>query len=248
MRLVGLFLFLSCASVAAAQESGADPDERARLAFENGRRLYDAGEFEQAEREFETAYRITGRIELLYNIYLARRDGGRLPQAAEALREFVERRELGPDSPEARRLAALERSIAEGGTGEEEPQPESGGESAAPPPARSGGDGGGLVIGGAVLLGVGGVAVISSIVTGAMSLSDQATLANECVDRVCDPELEEVHARAGALAIATDVLWIGGAVLAAGGAALLVVGVTSSPSGSAELRFGPGSIAVRGVF
>lgn len=105
-----LFVALSTPSAAAAQ----DGDDEARRHFRLAEAHYANGSFEEAAREFEEAYRLSQRPQLLYNLYLAYRDAADLERAADALRRYLA---LVPDAEGASmlrgRLAALERTIAE---------------------------------------------------------------------------------------------------------------------------------------
>jgi hypothetical protein len=60
-------------------------DQQARVHFRAGRGLYDAGRFEQAAQEFEQAYQLSQRPELLFNAYVAFRDANDLGGAVRSL-------------------------------------------------------------------------------------------------------------------------------------------------------------------
>jgi len=87
-------------------------DLRARGHFRLGRELYDQGRFAEAAKEFEVAYGLSGRGQLLYNVYLAYRDAQDTSNAARALRGYLA---AVPDAPErehlSARLKALEAQI-----------------------------------------------------------------------------------------------------------------------------------------
>lgn len=119
---VGLALLcFSLAAPAAAQEAEAGESE-ARLHFRVGRAYHDSGRFIEAAHEFEEAYRLSPeRPELLYNIFVAYRDGGQMRPAADALRNYLERVENVENRDQlGARLAAMERVIARQGTGSDE--------------------------------------------------------------------------------------------------------------------------------
>ncbi len=95
--------------------AGGDEEERAMRLFRAGQALYEAGEFVRAAEAFEEAYRIASRPLLLFNAYVAWRDGGRFERAASALRAYLETtpsNEAGRGALE-RRLSRLEARIAE---------------------------------------------------------------------------------------------------------------------------------------
>src|SRR4051794_20172946 len=53
-------------------------DMEARQHFMIGKTLYDAGRFQQAAEEFDSAYQLSKRPQLLYNVYVAHREAGNL--------------------------------------------------------------------------------------------------------------------------------------------------------------------------
>jgi tetratricopeptide (TPR) repeat protein len=99
----------------AAGAISADAEEKARAHFRLGRAHYDNGDFAQAAVEFESAYRISQRAALLYNIYLAYRDASDTRHAAEALRKYLQLEQKVENRGQLEsRLAALDRSLADG--------------------------------------------------------------------------------------------------------------------------------------
>ena len=125
-------------------------DARARQHFTAGSTLYDAGRFGLAAEEFLEAHRLSGRPQLLYNIYVAHRDAHQLVQAAAALRQYLE------ESPPAladrvnleARLRSLDEAIAAGGQAAapagdgDVSRPAAGGVSSPPDPSGGGPSGG----------------------------------------------------------------------------------------------------------
>jgi tetratricopeptide (TPR) repeat protein len=110
------WLFVSAVnSTAHAQSEPSEADEeQARAHFRLGRAHYDNGEFSDAAGEFESAYRISKRPALLYNLYLAYRDANDLPHAADALRHYLElEKKIENRGQLEARLAALDRSLAQ---------------------------------------------------------------------------------------------------------------------------------------
>jgi hypothetical protein len=109
--------------VVRAQEAGPAPAtsptdvQEAREAFQVAVSLYAAGRYAEAAREFERSYSLSHEGGLLRNLYLARRDAGDVPGAAEALRAYLAAG--APDTTEddrrmlEHRLAALDRAIEE---------------------------------------------------------------------------------------------------------------------------------------
>lgn len=103
------------ASVASAQTSGAAPDREAeaRAHFRLSQSHYELGHFAEAAAELEQAYALSPRADLLYNLYVARRDAGQLAAAASALRQYLDEGEDIENAALLRhRLAALEAQLA----------------------------------------------------------------------------------------------------------------------------------------
>lgn len=108
----------------APKETPAEVDARARATFEAGRHAYDQGAFAEALRHYETAYLLSKRPELLFNIGRAADSNGQVERAESAYaaylevlpsaenRKFVEARlEVLRASPGAKQVAN-ERAVA----------------------------------------------------------------------------------------------------------------------------------------
>lgn len=208
-------------SGAAAQD--APDDTEARRAFRVAEAHYDNGEFEEAAAGFEEAYRLSGRPQLLYNLYLAYRDAQDTPRAIEALARYLERVPDAPLHDQLRaRLERMRAAVAEEGdpvAAQPEPQP--------PPDDRidEAGSGTSLPIPALVVAGAGALLLAGGAVTGVMTASKQSELEEGCPTRMgCDPALEDTRDSGEALALVTDVLLVTGIAAVAVGATLLVLG------------------------
>jgi len=178
-----LTLVLLAASAASAQT--ADQDERARVHFESGRAYFEEGAYERALQEFETAYELSPRTVMLFNLGTTYERLGRLEEAAESFERYL--REGSDIQPQQRtllerRVANLRRRIAqrEAGEPEDEPIVEDGGGGEAEPAPSSGGGGDGLIIGAAVALGVAGAGFVLTGVLGALALSAESSVQDGC--------------------------------------------------------------------
>lgn len=107
---------------------------------------------------------------------------------------------------------------------------------------------------GFIAAGVGGAALVGGVVTGLMAKSKDKKATDACADKVCPTSAEKDFDSASSLATVTNVLFIGGGVLAAAGVGLIIVGGKSSaenpkPASAPRLRLTPvaGSDGV-GVF
>jgi tetratricopeptide (TPR) repeat protein len=105
MYAVAISIVLSAAASASAQESPLD--ERARLHFASGASYFDAGNYERALEEFQTAFDLSQRADLLYNIYLSHERLGNLAEAIANLERYLAGVEM-----DAERRAVLEQRLA----------------------------------------------------------------------------------------------------------------------------------------
>src|SRR5689334_23248564 len=110
-RAAVLAVALSWAGVAAAQAPTGD-DAAARTHFATGASAFDSGRYEVALSEFQAAYELSHRAELLYNIGLCQ---DRLRQDRAALSSFERFLAERPDTPHRAevepRIAALRAAI-----------------------------------------------------------------------------------------------------------------------------------------
>lgn len=89
-------------------------EDTARSHFRVGQLMYGEGRFEEAAAEFDRAYALSGRSALLYNAYLAHRDAGRLREATERLRGYLQATVDAPNREALeQRLSAMEETLAE---------------------------------------------------------------------------------------------------------------------------------------
>ncbi len=179
---------------AAAQETnavdGAAPvgpseagDERARVHHASGTAYYESGAYDDALREWEQAYQLSPRPELLYNFYLAHRGLGNLEEARSALRRYLDSGiEIDNRETLEQRVENLDRQIAARDAQESEPGEESAPSTApsAPEPEMEEDAGGGVspvAIAGFVGAGI-GLAMATTF--GIMTLNEDARLAMVC--------------------------------------------------------------------
>jgi hypothetical protein len=79
-------------------QADSSSDAEARRRFEEGRRLYEAGQFAEAAQAFRRAYVLSPRYQLLYNIGQAELRAGRDAQALEAFEGFLRQAPAGDPS------------------------------------------------------------------------------------------------------------------------------------------------------
>lgn len=244
---LALALVASAVGVARAQEPTGD-DDAARLHFRVGQAQYDAGQYAAAAAEFEQAYALSHRAELFYNVYVSYREIGDLDRASAALRQYLA---TNPDATNAAqlrvRLEAMERQIAERDAGRPVPTDAEALESASAEterapidvptsPAEPSTQPSPI---GFVVMGTGAAMLIASAVTGGLALSQYGALEQQCgADHACPAGFEGDRDTGAALSTATDVLWIGGAVLAATGLVLALVLTEPSSADAVPLTAG----------
>ncbi len=107
--------------------------------------------------------------------------------------------------------------------GQAQPGPQQGlppeGGKAGPSPLRTAGF---------VAVGVGGAAVIGGVVTGLMAKGKESDATDQCLNKVCPDSAGSDFDSASTLATVTNVLLIGGGVIAAAGVGLIIAGGSSS--------------------
>ncbi|HMI90401.1 MAG TPA: hypothetical protein VK509_03515, partial [Polyangiales bacterium] len=139
--LVVWSLLLVCSSGASAQgviDMGGMPEQESKAHFKVGKSLYESGRFAEAAVEWNRAFELSQRVELLYNVYVAYRDASDVPRAIDALRRYLQGAELDDATRQnlQARLHALEEANAKTPVVAVTPSATPGDSSAsAPPPA-----------------------------------------------------------------------------------------------------------------
>ncbi len=225
-----------------AAGAGAQMDVEAREHFRVAQPLYESGRFAEAAREFEAAYQLSHRPELLFNVYVANRDANDLDKAVPALRAYLaampttlpgrvnlEARLSAMDATLAERASAAQASAEQAAAVAAAQQRAADAEAAqhqAERVARARPSAGFQVsIPGVVVGGVGVAAALSGFVVGALALGKVSDLESVCPANVCPASARGTYDSAQTLVTASDVLIIGGAVLAVGGLAMVLLGV-----------------------
>jgi tetratricopeptide (TPR) repeat protein len=232
------------------------PDQEAKSHFKVGKSLYETGRFSEAAAEFEQAYALSKRVELLYNVYVAHRDASDLPRAIDALRRYLELAEL---DEAARvnlnaRLRAMEEANSRSGEAAEAAgpaqapadgaaRPETGAEPQPEPAPRF------MPAAGAAeyevdadssalpyaLMGIGGAAFAAGLVSAVLASSKISELEDTCRDDVCPPpsefDLEGERDDARTLRTVAFALLGGGLVIGGAGVTLFVL-ESSEPAAS----------------
>lgn len=212
-----------------------------RQHYEKATRAYDVEKYGEAVDEYQKAYEIGGDPAMLYNVAQAYRLNKQLPDALHFYRRYLQR------SPNARnredvehKISDLEQAIEAKKKADEEaaaaaraaklretpPAPPPVVAPVLPPPRivtvpQPSPPGHGTRIAGIVLASVGGVALITSAVTGYLAGKKGDDLTNASKNNgMFDPSVESSGKTLNTVAIATV---IGGGVMAAAGTVLLIL-------------------------
>lgn len=216
-------------------------DARAREHFQIATRYYDEGRFREAAAQFEEAFQLSQRAELLYNAYIAFRDAHETAEAARTLEMYLDR---SPDAPDRvnlqARLEQLRRAVAEEERSQEDLQrataeAEAERRRAEAEAARAAEAEAQPEIWPWILLGVGAATAIGGGVVAGFALSDSNALLETCnEDGRClvssQENLDEMRDGAKNLALAADIMMFGGGAIALTG---LILGIVFGlPGGS----------------
>ncbi|AKF03580.1 hypothetical protein DB32_000729 [Sandaracinus amylolyticus] len=220
---------LTIATIAASAHAQTPADEQARTHFESGRLYFERGEYDAALREFEAAYELSHRTQLLYNIYLTLERLGRPGDAADRLEAFVAAStELDAEARanfETRianlreRAAELAREDEARAARERETTP------ITPPPDEGIGTLGVIGIAG---LAAGGASLLVFAITGGLAAAEDSSLADSCGENAGRTCTEDDVSTLRTLTTTADVTLAIGLVLAAAGGTLLAIDLATT--------------------
>lgn len=231
-----------------ASTAGQDTDlDRAMELFQNGKTLFDEGNYEAAISAWQKAYDLSDRPTLLYNIASAAERLGDYDRALASLNAY--RAFAKADEREAleRRMRNLEgqRDAAEAAREAEAVAPSPSGPAATtvPDAPREKKRGGGQRIAGGALIGLGAVGIGTGIALGVLSNGRKNDGAKSCLDSgLCLADAREPLDASRSLGLAADVSLLAGIVSAGVGTVLVV----TAPTGS--VRVGLNSVRFDGRF
>ena len=251
-------------------------DERARTHFEAGRSYYEQAQYEDAAREFQEAFDLSGRPELLLNLSQAEERALHYEDAIGAAQRYLE---LVPNAENRKtiedRIAGLQQlkqRYDEGGPAPlsapgalESPQPLAPGATppAVPPTAAKPAppapapapelalspapSEGRFTVPAIVLMGTGGAALVGALVTGLVAHADYRSLERQCTGGLCPRAAENELDEGETLSVLSTVLTIVGVAAAGAGAALLVAGSDHpQEAGQVSFRSGPTLLSASG--
>ncbi len=227
--------------VAAVRTAGLD-DTAARSRFRIGMALYEEGRFLEAAREFEQAYTLSERSSLLFNAYLAYRDAGELGPSIRVLELYLDSNPEIDDADRLRsRLDAMKRTFtqleAEDNARREAEEEERARLAAEAEAARLReeesrrranelAEQSRLSPIGLTIAIVGGAMIAGGAVTGVLANGQFSDIEENCPNQRCVVGfmVDDEVAKADRLNLTTDILLIGGGVVAATGLIWMLVG------------------------
>ncbi len=174
--------------------------------FDLGKGLFRVGRYNEAAGEFETAYQLSERAPLLYNIYIAARNAGDRSKAANALKRYLARAPNIADRHTLElQLLALEEVLKDDVAARRSAQtsnrtPAADAAPFSEPPLLA-----------YAITGLGAAMLIGGTVTALMAAGHRSNMDEHCPDKVCLPGYERDIDRLQTLSTLTDVLLIGGA-------------------------------------
>ena len=218
---------VTAVTLSVAPSRGAAQEERAQLHFRAGASYYEAGDYEDALREFQRSYALSKRPELYYNFSLCHQQLGNYDQAVADLDKFLTEVDAIENRENLeRRLENLRRRAAVP-SAEPTDEDEADGETASAPA-----EGNQIPWGAVAGYGVAGAGVVLLSVAGAMALSEKSALQNDPCSSTQSCDASTLRRRA----ILADV-GLGVAVLGAAlGTTFLVLGIVSPRKARSEAR------------
>lgn len=235
-------------------EEAAAPDDRARVLYLRGDRLYQEGNYDDAAVAFQESYDLSGRPALLFNLANVYERLGRLEEALAALRRFA------PDAPEHQqstvnsRIASIEERLRSEDAARRGDLRNGEADEAAPSmraPQESAGPGRPI---GITFLALGGAMLAGGIAAALLAKSAGDELDDACTGGLCPARVEDTFDQESRRALAADILLFGGGALVIGGIIAVIAGAPSSSEDDTTARLelsplpGGGHAGLRGTF
>jgi tetratricopeptide (TPR) repeat protein len=247
MFVLGFSLFSTpaLAQEEPAEAPGTDPAgnadlERGRELFQNGKTLFEEGQYADAIVAWEEAHRLTKRPKLLFNIANAHERLGDYQQAIDVLNRYRAFAEADEKDALERRLTNLERLSEEQEADREAAQPVTPTPAPVTPPPSSG-PGAGRVVG-VGLIGLGAVGIVSGSVMGLSANQAGDDAKDLCVAKgdgyLCPAGATELLDQNRSRALTADLTLGAGVASAVVGTVLVLTGKGRSVAvGANRIRF-----------
>lgn len=222
-RGVVTLLVLAWAGSAVAQDPDTAVSPEARALFARATEHYEAERYAQSLADFERVHAMLVEAEhpnaalVLFNMARCYQRLGRARESVEAFERFLAEAPPGAPNMEIARVELQELRARVALDAPEERAPEGVERSPEAPSAET------ISPVGPIVLGVGGAMLVAAAITGGVLVAEDGALSAMCPNGVCPTSARATAEGLESLAIVTDVLWIGGAALAAAGLVLTLV-------------------------
>ena len=200
LALVAAMAFGGAAPQRGFAQANTELEEEARIHFMAGRAHYERGAFLEAATEFEAAYEVSRMAKLLYNAYLAYRDGDALEDAARVLAAYLGNEDLIENRTQLEARLKVLKARNAGAQAHPDPAPRE--PLQAPPPARAPAavpepalepESSSPVLA-YVLMGVGAALVVAAVPTFIVGTSADSDAEDLCPNKVCATESDAAKA------------------------------------------------------
>jgi tetratricopeptide (TPR) repeat protein len=226
----------------------AEKDERARELFQNGRALYDEGQYEAAIEAWTVAYELSPKPLLLFNLTSAHERLGHLEIALETLNKYRVYAAADERNTLESRIRNLEKRIKD--AAENAPPPTDPDPIPDPVPEPEPSDGGDVL--GLAVIGIGGAGLITGTIFALSASNARSQLGDECAETdaltLCRPAADDLMRKDKSSSLGADVGFIVGAVGVGLGTVLVLGGDKSSADVWAEPLPGGARAGVSGRF
>jgi tetratricopeptide (TPR) repeat protein len=212
--LLGVLVTAPAAYAQGAVAPEASAHDRALQLFSDGKKAYKQGDFQTAIKDLEAAYELEPAPVLLYNLARAYEGIGELEKAVSAYERFLEAQPNAEDrgAIEAR-VATLKRQIEiQAQKQAPAPAPEASPQVVVLPRSPS--------VVPIVILAAGGAGLIAGGIFGGLALGENST---QNAPTTSQQDGQSAHDRASTFAVASDIGFIAGGVLAAAGVVWLIL-------------------------
>lgn len=226
----------SPAAAAPKSPEKAAADVRARELYKKGDKDYSEGRYEDAFAEFQEAYDLSNRAQLLFNIANAAERLGKYQEAVDALNKYLQSGKAQDKDVVQKRITALQKRIddkkAEDDAAEKKRQDDAAAAAAAkpppPPPPPPKPPEKPFPILPVVLMAGGGALLVTSGVFGVLTLGARSDENADCKSaaggRLCSDKASSAISHDKTFSVVTDVALVSGLVLGGVGAYFLITG------------------------
>ena len=233
--VAGAVALASPVASAAPKSERAASEIRARELFQKGDKDYAEGRYEESLAEFQEAYDLSGRAQLLFNISNAQERLGKLAEAAESLEKYLASGKVKDKDVVQKRIANLKKRVEDKKAEDEAAEKKRQEDAAAnekknepppppppPPPPKP------FPVLPVALMAAGGASLITSGVFGILTLGARSDIDKDCKSGpsgdLCSSDASSAVSHDKTFGLITDITLVAGVVLGGVGAYFLIAG------------------------